>query len=66
MVRVRVFTVHEFTSWLISDFHSCIKINEFSDIIPNLNEYKIYAPGFGFIKEVTVTDKEEVVLIAVQ
>lgn len=47
-------------------FTNCIKIKEFSDIIPGLNEYKIYAPGFGFIKEVNVTDKEEVVLIAVQ
>jgi hypothetical protein len=47
-------------------FTNCIKIREFSDIIPDLFEYKIYAPGFGFIKEVNVTDKEEVVLIAIQ
>lgn len=47
-------------------FTNCIKINEFSAIIPNMQECKIYAPGIGLIKEINVTDNEEVVLIAIQ
>jgi hypothetical protein len=47
-------------------FTNCIKIKETSDIIPDLFEYKFYAPGVGFIKAVNVTDEEEVVLIDIQ
>jgi hypothetical protein len=50
----------------LGTFKNCIKIREFSAIIPNLNEYKIYAPGLGFIKEINVTDNEEVFLIEVK
>ena len=47
-------------------FTNCIKIKELSDIIPNLLEYKFYAPGIGFIKTINVTDNEEVVLVAIE
>ncbi len=47
-------------------YTNCIKIKETSDIIPQLFEYKFYAPGIGFIKTINVTDNEEIVLIQIQ
>lgn len=47
-------------------FTNCIKIREFTALEPDAEEYKIYAPGIGLIKEINVTDDEEIVLIAIQ
>ena len=47
-------------------FSNCVKIKEYSEIIPDFLEYKYYAPGVGLIKSVNAVDNEEVVLIAIQ
>jgi len=47
-------------------FTNCIKTRNWTELEPDLNENKFYAPGIGLIKEVDVTDNSEIRLIAIQ
>lgn len=47
-------------------FSNCIRIREFNALEPDALEYKIYDPNIGLIKEINVTDEEEIVLIAIR
>lgn len=44
-------------------FTNCIKTHEWTELEPDVNENKFFAPGVGLIKTVNVTDKEEYSLI---
>ena len=50
----------------LGTYSNCIKTRNWTDLEPDLNEYKYYAPGVGLIKEENVTDKTEIVLKAIQ
>lgn len=47
-------------------FENCIKTREWTELEPDVNENKIYAPGIGVVKAINVTDGEEEVLIDIQ
>jgi len=47
-------------------FTNCIKTRNWTELEPDLNENKFYAPGIGLIKEVDVKDNSEIRLIAIQ
>jgi hypothetical protein len=47
-------------------FNNCIKTRNFTELEPDLNENKYYAPGIGLVKEVNITDNTEIKLIAIQ
>ncbi|MDX2047381.1 MAG: hypothetical protein SFU87_11385 [Chitinophagaceae bacterium] len=47
-------------------YNNCIKTRNWTELEPDLNENKYYAPGIGLVKEENVTDKEEIKLIAIQ
>lgn len=47
-------------------FENCIKTRDFTDLEPDVNENKIYAPGIGLVKEINLTDNEEAVLIDIE
>jgi hypothetical protein len=47
-------------------FENCIKTREWTELEPDVNENKIYAPGTGVVKAINVTDGEEEVLIDIQ
>ena len=47
-------------------FSNCLKTREWTDLEPDVNENKFYAPGIGLVKTVNVTDNEEEVLIEIQ
>lgn len=47
-------------------FTDCIQIEEWTELEPDVREHKFYAPGIGLIKEVNVTDNEEIVLKEIQ
>ncbi|MCB0528620.1 MAG: hypothetical protein KDC65_09115 [Saprospiraceae bacterium] len=48
------------------NFADCLKTREWTDLEPDVNENKFYAPGVGIVKSVNVTDNEEVLLIDIQ
>lgn len=50
----------------LDTYNNCIKTRNWTDLEPDLNENKFYAPGIGLVKEENVTDNEEIRLIAVQ
>jgi hypothetical protein len=47
-------------------FNNVIKTRDFTALEPDLNENKFYAPNIGLIKEVNITDKEEIFLIKIE
>ena len=47
-------------------YTNCIKTKNWTELEPDLNEDKFYAPGIGLVKEVDVSDKTEIVLKAIQ
>lgn len=47
-------------------YNNCIKTRNWTELEPDLNENKFYAPGIGLIKEVNVKDNTEIKLIAIQ
>lgn len=47
-------------------FNNCIKTRNWTELEPDLNENKYYAPGIGLIKEINITDNTEIRLIAIQ
>jgi len=50
----------------LGTFNNCIKTRNWTRLEPDLNEHKIFAPGYGLIKEINITDNTEIFLIAVQ
>ena len=50
----------------LGTYTNCIKTKNWTELEPDLNETKFYAPGIGLIKEVNVTDNTEIVLKAIQ
>ncbi len=50
----------------LGTYTNCIKTRNWTELEPDLNENKFYAPGIGMVKEVNVADKTEIVLIAIQ
>ncbi len=50
----------------LGTYTSCIKTRNWTELEPDLNENKFYAPGVGLVKEVNVTDNTERVLKAIQ
>lgn len=50
----------------LGSFSNCIKIREWTELEPDVTEYKYYAPGIGLIKEENVTEGEEVVLVDIR
>ncbi|MGK2861606.1 MAG: hypothetical protein ACSLE0_06705 [Chitinophagaceae bacterium] len=47
-------------------FTNCIQTRNWTELEPDLNENKFYAPGIGLIKEVNVSDNTEIVLLEIQ
>jgi hypothetical protein len=47
-------------------FDNCIKTRNWTELEPDVLENKFYAPGIGVIKEVNVSDKEEIALIDIK
>lgn len=47
-------------------FTNCLKTHEWTELEPDVNENKFYAPGIGLIREENVEDGEEGVLIEIQ
>ena len=50
----------------LGTYNNCMKTRNWTELEPDLNENKFYAPGIGLIKEVNVTDNTEIVLKAIQ
>ena len=50
----------------LGTYTNCIKTKNWTELEPDLNENKFYAPGIGLVKEENVTDKTEIVLKAIQ
>jgi len=51
---------------LFRTFNYCIKTRNWSRLEPDVTEHKIYAPGYGLIKEINLEDNTEILLIAIQ
>jgi hypothetical protein len=49
----------------LGTFKNCVKTRNFTRLEPDVQEHKYYAPGYGLIKEVNITDEEEILLKAV-
>jgi len=47
-------------------FEKCLQTKEWTELEKDVLEYKFYAPGFGVVKEMNVTDNEEIVLIGIK
>ena len=47
-------------------YTNCIKTRNWTELEPDLNENKFYAPGIGMVKETDLKDNSELRLIAVQ
>ncbi len=47
-------------------FTNCIRTSNWTELEPDANENKFYAPGIGLVKEENVTDGEEILLISIQ
>ncbi|MEJ7741010.1 MAG: hypothetical protein WKF97_26630 [Chitinophagaceae bacterium] len=47
-------------------YENCIKTRNWTELEPDLNENKLYAPGIGLVKEVNLKDNTEINLIAIQ
>lgn len=47
-------------------FTNCVKTHDWTELEPDLNENKFYAPGIGLVKAINVTDNEEENLIDIQ
>lgn len=47
-------------------YTNCIKTRNWTELEPDLNENKYYAPGIGLVKEVNLTDNSEIKLITIQ
>jgi hypothetical protein len=50
----------------LDTYNNCIKTRNWTELEPDLNENKFYAPGIGLVKEENVTDNTQIVLIAIQ
>ncbi|MCU7549110.1 hypothetical protein OCK74_08285 [Chitinophagaceae bacterium LB-8] len=50
----------------LGTFNDCIKTKNFTRLEPDIIEYKYYAPGYGVIKEMNQTEKEEIFLKAIE
>jgi hypothetical protein len=50
----------------LGTYTNCIKTKNWTELEPDLNENKFYAPGIGLVKEENVTDKTEIVLKTIQ
>jgi hypothetical protein len=48
------------------NYTNCIKTRNWTELEPDLNENKFYAPGIGLVKEVDMKDNSETSLIAIQ
>ncbi|HRI62398.1 MAG TPA: hypothetical protein PK228_21805 [Saprospiraceae bacterium] len=48
------------------NFSNCLKTREWTELEPDVDENKFYAPGIGLVKTVNVTDNEEELLIEIQ
>ncbi len=48
------------------NFKDCIKTKNWSRLDPGIIEHKIYAPGYGLIKETDLSDGSEILLIDIQ
>ncbi|MBK7938912.1 MAG: hypothetical protein IPJ82_18380 [Lewinellaceae bacterium] len=46
--------------------NNCIKTREWTDLEPDVNENKFYAPGIGLIKTINLAENEEILLIEIQ
>jgi hypothetical protein len=47
-------------------FHDCLVIREWTELEPDILELKIYAPGIGLIKEINLSNGEEIVLVDIR
>ncbi len=47
-------------------FDNCIKTRDWTELDPDANENKIYAPGIGLIKAINLTDNEEETLVEIE
>ena len=47
-------------------FNDCIKTKNWTRLEPDVIEHKFYAPGYGLVKEVNLTDNTEIILIDIQ
>ena len=50
----------------MNTYTNCIKTRNWTELEPDLNENKFYAPGIGVVKEVDLKDNSETRLIAIQ
>ncbi len=50
----------------LGTFTNCIKTKNWTELEPDLNENKYYAPGLGLIKEVNLTDNTEIDLVTIE
>ncbi len=50
----------------LGTYNNCIQTRNWTELEPDLNENKWYAPGIGLIKEKNVSDNTEIVLIEIQ
>ncbi len=50
----------------LGTFTNCIKTKNWTELEPDLNENKYYAPGLGLVKEVNLNDNTEINLIAIE
>ncbi len=46
----------------LGTFNNCVKTRNFTRLEPDVEEHKYYAPGYGLIKEVNLSDEEEILL----
>jgi hypothetical protein len=50
----------------LGTYNNCIKTKNWTELEPDLNENKFYAPGIGLVRDVNITDNTEIVLKAIQ
>ncbi len=50
----------------LGTYTNCIKTKNWTELEPDANENKYYAPGIGLVKEENATENTEIVLIAIQ
>ncbi len=48
------------------NFSNCISTRNFTELEPDLNETKYYAPGIGLVKEINIENNEEILLISIE
>src|SRR5678815_2648886 len=50
----------------LGTYNNCLKTKNWTVLEPDALETKIYAPGIGLIKEVSISENEELSLVSIQ